>query len=90
MATKILLNKIGFVGGGSMSSAIAGGLLKNKIVASCSSLGFGEKMAERRAFLKKSFERAVVSEDSKNVVGDCDLIFVSVKPKAFFKYMGIC
>jgi pyrroline-5-carboxylate reductase len=71
--------KIGFIGGGNMARAIAGGLLRSGFDAA--GLFLAEPDAERRAILARELPGAAVVADNLAVASVCDTLVLAVKPQ---------
>jgi pyrroline-5-carboxylate reductase len=69
--------RIGFIGGGAMAEALAGGLLASGITPS--QIRIAEPRAERRAELKAALGLQP-EQDNAAVVGESDLLVIAVKP----------
>ncbi len=73
-------NRIGFIGGGQMAKALAGGALQKGLVTTEQLL-----IAEPNALQRKSIEDALgdveVCEHGSEVLEKCDRIFLAVKPQ---------
>ncbi len=72
------VGRIGFVGGGNMAEAIIKGLLRGTFPAN--EIAVGEPGEERRTFLADRYGVAVLT-DNREVVKNCDLIVLAVKPQ---------
>lgn len=71
--------KIGFIGGGNMARAIAGGLLRSGFDAA--DLFLGEPDAERRTLLERELPDTAVVPDNLSVSSACDTLVLAVKPQ---------
>lgn len=75
----ITRGKIGFIGGGNMARAIAGGLVRSGYGAA--NLAIAEPRAEQRALLEREFPEAVVSADNEAVAAAAGNVLLAVKPQ---------
>ncbi|MCB1843589.1 MAG: pyrroline-5-carboxylate reductase, partial [Halioglobus sp.] len=71
--------KIGFIGGGNMARAIAGGLLRGGMNAT--NILIAEPVAEQCERLRREFYGTLVSEDNARVAGKADILLFAVKPQ---------
>ncbi len=71
--------QIGFIGGGNMARAIAGGLLRSGFAAA--DLFVGEPDARRRELLIRELTGAAVVSDNLAVAAACDVLVFAVKPQ---------
>ncbi len=69
--------KIGFIGAGNMGGAIIRGLVKHSDTAP-SDILFSRSDAQKGETLSK--ETGAVFTDTKNVINNCDIVFLAVKP----------
>jgi pyrroline-5-carboxylate reductase len=72
-------NKVGFIGGGNMARAIAGGLLRGGMHAT--NLLIAEPRAEQCAFLREELYGALVSDDNAVIAGQAEILLFAVKPQ---------
>lgn len=70
--------KIGFIGAGNMSSALAEGLLRGGIVEA-SELHMADRNASRREFWTGKGAR--VYERGGELIGECEIVFIGIKPQ---------
>lgn len=77
--------KVAFIGGGNMTRAIAGGLLKDGF--SPAKLSIAEPMPSQRAVLADVMPGVFVSADNDEVVARANTIVLSVKPQII---SGVC
>lgn len=78
-------NKVAFVGGGNMTRAIVGGLIRNGFAAT--DILIAEPLDEARAALKADFPGALVTADNKRAVAAAGCVVLSVKPQIL---PGVC
>lgn len=71
--------RVGFIGGGNMARAIAGGLLAAGFEAR--DLLISEPLADRRRTLGKELPGVQVSDDSQSAVAAADCVVLAVKPQ---------
>lgn len=72
-------NKIGFIGGGNMARAIAGGLVRSGYGAG--NLLVSAPRAEQRALLEREFPGALVTADNAAVAAAAGNLLLAVKPQ---------
>lgn len=73
--------KVGFIGGGNMTSAIVGGVIKAKTFPAEQIYVFDIHKEKREELRKRT---GVNTQDSvDNLVKTCDIIFLAVKPQSF-------
>lgn len=72
-------NSVGFIGGGNMTRAIAGGLLENGYAPRLISIA--EPVGEQRTVLKEEIPGVFVSDDNTEVVARSAYLVLSVKPQ---------
>ena len=77
--------RIGFIGGGAMAEALAGGLIAAGVPAS--QLAIGEPRAERREHLHERLGVST-SEDNAEAVRDRDVVVLATKPKVIQTALG--
>ena len=70
---------IGFIGGGNMARAIAGGLIRSGFDAT--NILIAEPRAEQRALLERQFPGSVVSADNHEVAASAGGLLLAVKPQ---------
>lgn len=70
---------IGFIGGGNMTRAIAGGLIASGYEAS--SILISEPSVDQRETLSKAFPGSTISPDNADVVAKSNCIVLAVKPQ---------
>lgn len=78
-------DRIGFIGGGNMARAIAGGLLAGGHAAG--RLLIAEPLREQRARLERELPGVAISEDNAYVAGRCGCLVLAVKPQVL---AGVC
>jgi pyrroline-5-carboxylate reductase len=71
--------KVGFIGGGNMARALAGGLLSSGYRPE--NLMLAEPSAERRAVLSADLSGVLVSKDNSTVADRADCLVLAVKPQ---------
>ncbi len=71
--------KIGFIGGGNMARAIAGGLLRGGMHAT--DVLIAEKLPEQCEQLRREFYGVLVSEENARVAAEADILLFAVKPQ---------
>ncbi len=71
--------KIGFIGGGNMARAIAGGLLRGGMHAT--DVLIAEKLPEQCERLRREFYGVLVSEENARVAAEADILLFAVKPQ---------
>jgi len=71
--------RIGFVGGGNMTLAIAGGLLKSGYPAAC--IRVSEPLAKQRLRLGKLLVGVEISADNAALAGNVDCLVLATKPQ---------
>jgi len=72
-------NKVGFIGGGNMARAIAGGLLRGGMHAT--NVLIAEPRPEQRDFLRKDLYGALVTDDNMLVAREAEVLLFAVKPQ---------
>jgi pyrroline-5-carboxylate reductase len=77
--------RIGFLGGGNMSRALIGGLIRRGTPAG--QLSVGEPSAAARQQLEQDF-KVRVSADNAAAIADCGLIILAVKPQEAGRVLG--
>ena len=75
----MISHKIGFIGGGNMARAIAGGLLRGGMHAT--DILIAEPRAEQCASLREELYGALVSEDNTIVAREAEVLLFAVKPQ---------
>lgn len=76
-----LNGKLGFIGGGRMAEALIQGILKSEIIEAGNIL-VTEPVAERRAYLEKSYGvKSVDSGEGADVWSSCSTVILAVKPQ---------
>lgn len=75
----MISHKIGFIGGGNMARAIAGGLLRGGMHAT--DVLIAEPRAEQCASLREELYGALVSEDNTIVAREAEVLLFAVKPQ---------
>jgi len=70
---------IGFIGGGNMARAIAGGLIRSGFDAA--NILIAEPRAEQRELLQSQFPGSVVSSNNHDVAGSAGGLLLAVKPQ---------
>ena len=75
----MIKDSVGFIGGGNMTRAIAGGLLDNGFAAS--RISIADPIAEQRQVLDKTLPGVFVSADNPAVVARSRCLVLSVKPQ---------
>ena len=75
----MISHKIGFIGGGNMARAIAGGLLRGGMHAT--DVLIAEPRAEHCAILREELYGALVSEDNTIVAREAEVLLFAVKPQ---------
>lgn len=71
--------KIGFIGGGNMARAIAGGLLRGGMRAT--DVMIAEPLAETRERLRQEFYGVMLSEENDRIAREADILLFAVKPQ---------
>ncbi|MFN3191158.1 MAG: pyrroline-5-carboxylate reductase [Aureliella sp.] len=71
--------RIGFVGGGQMASALAGGAVAAGFVDE-SELAFNQPPTPRQAALRERFPVSTIHDEAAPLFADCEKIVLSVKP----------
>lgn len=71
--------RVGFIGGGNMTLAIAGGLLGSGFPAS--NIAIAEPSAEQRARLAKSLAGVATSDDNAAIANNVDCVVLATKPQ---------
>lgn len=71
--------KVGFIGGGNMARALAGGLISSGYRVE--SVLIAEPDAERRKVLSAELSGVLVSESNSDVAADADCLVLAVKPQ---------
>lgn len=71
--------RVGFIGGGNMARAIAGGLLGGGFDAR--DLHISEPVAERRGILREELPGVRIVDNNPGVVADSDCVVLAVKPQ---------
>lgn len=72
-------NRIGFIGGGNMARAIAGGLVRSGYGGG--NLAIAEPRPEQRALLEREFPATLVTGDNDAVAGEAGNLLLAVKPQ---------
>ena len=72
-------NKVGFIGGGNMARAIAGGLLRGGMHAT--DLMIAEPLPAQCDVLRQELYGAMVTDDNKHVARDAEVLLFAVKPQ---------
>ncbi|ANO50350.1 pyrroline-5-carboxylate reductase [Woeseia oceani] len=72
-------DKIGFIGGGNMARAIAGGLLRGGMHAT--DLLIAEPSVDQGDRLRKEFYGTLISDDNAKVAAEVDILLFAVKPQ---------
>ncbi len=72
-------SKVGFIGGGNMARAIAGGLLRGGMHAT--DVALADPLEAQRDLLRDEFYGVLVSEDNAAVVRQSDVLVFAVKPQ---------
>lgn len=75
----MISHKVGFIGGGNMARAIAGGLLRGGMHAT--DILIAEPRAEQCASLREELYGALVSEDNTIVAREAEVLLFAVKPQ---------
>lgn len=75
----MISHKVGFIGGGNMARAIAGGLLRGGMHAT--DVLIAEPRAEQCASLREELYGALVSEDNTIVAREAEVLLFAVKPQ---------
>ena len=71
--------KMGFIGGGNMARAIAGGLLRGGMHAT--DLLIAEPLAEQCERLRRELYGALITSDNERVARDAEILLFAVKPQ---------
>lgn len=71
--------RVGFIGGGNMTLAIAGGLLGSGFPAA--NIAIAEPSAEQRARLEKSLVGVATSDDNAAIANNVDCVVLATKPQ---------
>ncbi len=77
--------KIGFIGGGNMTFAIAGGMLGGNYAAA--NIAISEPSAEQRARLGESFPNVTLNSDNATTARNVDCVVLATKPQVL---AGVC
>jgi pyrroline-5-carboxylate reductase len=72
-------NKIGFIGGGNMARAIAGGLLRGGMHAT--DVLIAEPLPEQCGKLRQELYGTMVTQDNKSVAANSEIVLFAVKPQ---------
>jgi pyrroline-5-carboxylate reductase len=72
-------NKVGFIGGGNMARAIAGGLLRGGMHAT--DVFLSEPREAQRELLRRELYGVQVTEDNHRVARECEVLVFAVKPQ---------
>jgi pyrroline-5-carboxylate reductase len=72
-------NRIGFIGGGNMARAIAGGLVRSGYGAA--NILIAEPLAEQRELLRREFPDSLVTGDNNAAVAGAGNLVLAVKPQ---------
>ncbi|MEQ8206174.1 MAG: NAD(P)-binding domain-containing protein, partial [Woeseia sp.] len=72
-------DKIGFIGGGNMARAIAGGLLRGGMHAT--DILIAEPSADQGQRLRQEFYGTLITDDNARVAADVDILLFAVKPQ---------
>jgi len=75
----MISHKVGFIGGGNMARAIAGGLLRGGMHAT--DVLIAEPRAEQCAILREELYGVLVSEDNTIVAREAEVLLFAVKPQ---------
>ena len=75
----MITKKVGFIGGGNMARAIAGGLLRGGMHAT--QLFVAEPNVEQCGVLRSELYGALVSEDNRVVAAEAEVLLFAVKPQ---------
>lgn len=75
----MIRNKVGFVGGGNMARAIAGGLLRGGMHAT--DIYLAEPLEAQRDRLREELHGVQVSDDNAMIAAQCDVLLFAVKPQ---------
>lgn len=75
----MISEKIGFIGGGNMARAIAGGLLRGGINAT--NVLIAEPVEEQCTRLRREFYGTLVTDDNARVASAADVLLFAVKPQ---------
>ena len=75
----MIRNKVGFIGGGNMARAIAGGLLRGGMHAT--DIYVAEPLESQRERLREELYGVQVSEDNAMIAAQCDVLLFAVKPQ---------
>ena len=75
----MIKNKVGFIGGGNMARAIAGGLLRGGMHAT--DIYIAEPLEAQRERLRKELKGVQVSEDNAMIAAECEVLLFAVKPQ---------
>ena len=75
----MIRNKVGFIGGGNMARAIAGGLLRGGMHAT--DVSIAEPVEAQRERLREELYGVQVSEDNAMIAAQCEVLVFAVKPQ---------
>ena len=75
----MISKKIGFIGGGNMARAIAGGLLRGGMHAT--DVLIAEPLEEQRDRLREEFRGVAISDDNARVADEAEILLFAVKPQ---------
>lgn len=72
-------NKIGFIGGGNMARAIAGGLLRGGMHAT--DILIAEPLPEQCEVLRREFRGTLITDSNEHVAANAEILLFAVKPQ---------